>query len=145
MIITEKLLFAVHQGTYCGHQAGIIMENHCLPLACSHVSDQSQRWKNAPVAEFGFQALWESVDDVEEFFDLHLGFPGGYLESAFETGPSGLFVYEVEYSTDQVVEDADPDDEDYWQHLRGGIERRPTPEELEPLTRGHAPWGGVVL
>jgi hypothetical protein len=126
-MITEKLLFAVHRGTVAGEPAGIIMEGHCLPLACSHSS-----WEGtgAPVAEDGIYALWEATGDVEEFFGelgiTHIRQINDFME------PNGLLVYEVSYDAEMPL-------------LRYGDVRRPTPDELAPLSHGGAPWGGVVL
>jgi len=139
-MIKEKLLFAALGGSYKGQQAAIIMQDHCLPIACSHKSYGDNR----AVAEFGLHACWEAHCNAEEFF-AHLG-----IESIRDPSPStkpngwrpeGLYVYEVSYDESAVNPDAD----DEWPHLEGGHLRRPTADELEPLTLGFAPWGGVVL
>lgn len=137
----EKLLFAALGGSYAGRRAAIIMQDHCLPIACSHKSYGDAR----ATAEFGLHACWEAHTNVEEFFE-HLkiegikepnsvvGLPAGWR-------PEGLYVYEVAYAETEIDGDADDD----WCHLAGGTLRRPTADELEPLTLGKAPWGGVVL
>lgn len=139
MIIQEKLLFVAHRGQVGGHPAGILISNHCLPVAVSHVSEEGL---GAPVAESGIMAAWESCTDVDEFFREILDMDG-VLRVPGETGYlCGLWVYETEYDSEMV------DDEDAygeWEWLQGGDVRRPTPEELEPLTRGGDPWGGRVL
>lgn len=136
----EKLLFAALGGSYKGQQAAIIMQDHCLPIACSHKSYGNNR----AVSEFGLHACWEALTNVEEFFE-YLGIEGIRDPSPTTKPngwrPEGLYVYEVEY--DETAVDVDADDD--WSHLEGGRLRRPTVEELEPLTRGFAPWGGVVL
>jgi hypothetical protein len=88
------------------------------------------------MAEDGFYSFWEATADVEDFFGA-LGI--NHIRQVSEENPSGLWVYEVSYD--------DPDDTnmDDTEWLCGGSLRRPTVEELEPLTRGEAPWGGVVL
>jgi len=138
----EKLLFAVHEGTVGSRRAGIIMEGHCLPIACSH-SDWAENPFHSPFSEYGFSACWHSVSDVEEFFlnCLEMG-EGIECGPGSEERPSGLYVYEVDYELNKV--DFDEDD-DSWSWLIGGNLRRPTDKELEPLARGRAPWGGVVL
>jgi len=138
-MIQEKLLFAVHKGSVSGRPAGIIMNDHCLPIACSHCSWDGNP-NGAPYAELGFHSLWESTTNPEEFFDI-LGLrsieggPG-------EKNPNGLWVYEVTYA--HATPDPEDDDES-WEHLTGGELRRPTIEELNPLVHGQAPWSGVVL
>jgi len=143
----EKLLFAVHMGQVSGRPAGIIMAGHCLPIACSHSSYDGH---GAPVAEDGIYACWESTTDADEFFGLGgIGLGEGIKAPRRPSvpdhpgvRPSGLYVYEVEYPESSVVEEEDMED---WPWLMGGALRRPTAEELEPLSRGQAPWGGVVL
>jgi hypothetical protein len=139
----EKLLFAALGGSYKGQQAAIIMQDHCLPIACSHGSWAGQDG-DRPHAEAGIYALWEATGDAEEFFE-HLGIEGIHDPSPATKPngwrPEGLYVYEVEYDEGVVDQDADDD----WSHLEGGHLRRPTLEELAPLTEGFAPWGGVVL
>lgn len=136
----EKLLFAALGGSYKGQQAAIIMQDHCLPIACSHKSYGNNR----AVAEFGLHACWEAHANCEEFFE-HLGIEGIRDPSPTTKPkgwrPNGLYVYEVEYDEGAVDQDADDD----WSHLEGGYLRRPTVEELKPLTEGFAPWEGVVL
>lgn len=158
MIINEKLLFVCHMGQVSGRAAGIIMEGHTLPIACSH-SSWAGKDGSLPVAESGIQACWESTTDVEAFFGEEGLNLGGGIKAPPPTAkppparthprrprgfhgwrPSGLYVYEVEYD-----EGAIDDDSEWWEHLQGGTLRRPTVEELEPLTRSQAPWGGVVL
>lgn len=139
-MITEDLLFAVHSGSVSGHRAGIIMAGHCLPIACSHAS-----WSGAGTlwTEYGIKACWESCGDVEEFFEylgLTPGISGGCAEE--DRDPQGLYVYTVSYD-EQAAASIEADDD--WDHLRGGELRRPYDFELEPLTRGCAPWDGVVL
>lgn len=133
---TEKLLFAVHRGTVSGRPAGIVGQNHALPLACSHHS-----WKdnpqNIPYTEAGFFSLWEATGDVEEFFE-HVGLSS--IETHRDDNPQGLYVYTVNY-----VPPGDDDDDESWDHLADGELRRPTIEELNPLVHGKAPWNGVVL
>ena len=136
-MIQEKLLFAVHKGTVSGRSAGIIMNDHCLPIACSHVSYDNK--KESPVAEFGFHALWESTANPEEFFGL-------LNLSNIEGGPgeedlNGLYVYTVEYE----YATPDPEDDEDWEHLTGGDLRRPELPELEPFVYGKAPWDGVCF
>jgi hypothetical protein len=127
---TEKLLFVCHGGSVGNQPAGILIDGHCLPIAFSHDS-----WvegdRGEMKAEDGLMALWESTIDVEDFFEtLGIGNPEG----------GGLWIYEVSY--DEATIDADDEDMPW---LEGGSLRRPTVEELEPLARGEAPWGGVVL
>jgi len=134
MIITEQLLFAVHKGFVSSRPAGIIGSDHCLPIACSHHSWEDNPDK-IPYAEYGFYALWESSLNVEAFFEsiyLH-NIEGG-------KNPNGLYVYTVSYDPKEVV-----DDSENWEHLQGGDLRRPTQEELLPLTEDKAPWSGVVF
>jgi hypothetical protein len=143
-MITEKLLFAVHEGSVGNRRAGIIMSEHCLPIACSHGS-----WKgkdgDLPHAEAGICACWESLTNAEEFFAA-LGFGSG-IEAGYGSGerPNGLYVYEVEYDDEGEMPDYEDLGDDEWPWLEGGTLRRPTVDELEPLTRGEAPWKGVVL
>lgn len=133
MQIQEKLLFAVHRGTVGARPAGVTIAEHCLPIACSHSSWEKQ---GSAWAEAGVYALWESLTDTEEFFGI-LGITA--IEAYKCDNPQGLYVYEVEYNPDDFVADEE------WGHLQGGTLRRPTLEELEPLMRDEAPWGGVVL
>jgi len=141
----EKLLFAVHLGLVGDRPAGIIMQNHCLPIAFSHASWEGDDGRVH--AEAGFAACWEATADVEEFF-AYLGLSSienGLLRpGSKDVRPNGMHVYEVEYDEEGVSDDED-DEEFWWVHLSGGTLRRPTAEELEPLTRGQAPWGGMVL
>jgi hypothetical protein len=157
MRIFEKLLFAVHRGETAGHKAGIIMQDHCLPIACSHAECGE---RNAPVAEQGLAVCWYLyvIADCEQFFEA-IGLTGG-IESPDpkDTEPQGLYVYEVDYD-DSLIEaykegwigencedEQDAEVPPEWTpHLAGGTLRRPTLDELEPLTRGQAPWGGIVL
>jgi len=148
-MITEKLLFAVHEGTVGHNRAGIIMQDHCLPLACSH---RSYPGHGGAASEAGIYACWEATGDVEEFFSA-LGIGPGIENGPGEANryippPNGLYVYTVEYDPDadewQEIMMSD-NRADEWPWLEGGTLRRPTAEELEPLTRGEAPWGGVVL
>jgi len=136
MLVHEKLLFAVHLGSVGSHNAGIIMSEHCLPIACSHSSWDGH---GVPHVADGFCALWEATGNVEEFFEL-LGFGPG-IESGMgsKEKPNGLYVFEVTYETGEVQ------DNECWTHLQDGELRRPLMAELEPLTRGEAPWGGAVL
>ena len=147
-MITEKLLFAVHRGiSNSSRPIGLIMENHCLPIACSHGS-----WSGcgSPYSEVGLYACWEYASGVEHFFQDLLGFGSG-IEGGPGTDekPNGVYVYEVSYELSSVVKCDDCGDDEnesiWWEHLQGGTLRRPTIEELEPLTRGQAPWGGVVI
>lgn len=145
MMVTEKLLFAVHEGSVGHNRVGIIMTGHCLPIACSHGS-----WDGCGGAhvESGIYACWEFLTDVEQFFTIALGLGDG-IESGYGSSdkPNGLYVYEVDYDPDDsafMIHD-DSATDDMWPWLKGGTLRRPTAEELEPLTRGKAPWGGVVL
>jgi len=135
------MLFAAHGGQFGGTRAAIIMQDHCLPIACSHWSYGAHR----AVAAYGLHACWKATGAAEEFFE-HLGIEG-VREPSSTVGlpdgwrPEGLYVYEVSYDESEV----DPAADDDWEHLSGGTLRRPTVEELEPLTRGVAPWEGVVL
>lgn len=136
---TERLLFVVHRGVISGRYGAIIGQNHCLPIACSHSSHVNERIApKAPIAEAGFHALWEFTMDVEEFF-ARLGMDG--IEHNGDPTVNGLYVLEVEYDENEI----DMEDEEGWGHLYGGDLRRPTLAELEPLTQGRAPWGGVAL
>jgi len=134
----EKLLFAVHVGTVGSRLAGIIMQNHCLPIACSHPSWR-ENGNDGPTSEAGLHALWEATADVEQFFE-GFGQTGG-IETMTDERPGGLWVYEVSYHDHEVTDEDDGE----WTWLCGGELRRPTLEELEPLTRGEAPWAGVTL
>lgn len=138
MITRERLLFAVHTGLVNGRRAGIIMEGHSLPLACSHSSED---------APDGIMACWESTVDVEMFFHEGLGLSDG-IEVPYGSHPGnrpqGLYVYGVEY-TEADVEEGEDAPEDEWPWLHGGELRRPTMEKLEPLAWGRAPWSGRVL
>ena len=128
--MTEKLLFAVHHGTFRGRPAGIIMGNHCLPVAVSHRSE---------VAPNGIHALWDGITDCEEFFGV---LRIECIEQTKGETPGGLFVYETEDYDDDAI---DCEDEE-WPWLGGGEFRRPTVEELEPLFRGQCQWPeGKVL
>lgn len=134
-MITEYLLFAVHAATVSNRPAGVLVDDHCLPIACSHASHDAAGAKET--AKFGFHALWESAYNPEEFFgwlNLHnIEVPGAM--------PNGLWVYTVEYE----YATPDPEDDEDWEHLTGGELRRPALDELEPFTQGQAPWGGKVL
>ena len=137
-MITEHLLFAVHKGTVSGRPAGVILCNHCLPIACSHCSWEGNP-SGASYAEFGFHALWDSCCDVDEFFEYIFissieGGPG-------DKSPNGLWVYTVQYE----YATPDPEDDESWEHLTGGELRRPEVSELNPFVHGMAPWSGVVL
>jgi len=135
-IMQERLLFACHLGSRGDRLVGILMQDHCLPIACSHKS-----WRKdgeaGPVSDSGFHALWEGTACVEEFFEaLYLmtveGGPGA------DDPHNGLWVYEVEYLEDEVEPEG-------WDHLQGGILRRPTTDEITNLAQGIPPWGGVIL
>ena len=136
--IVEKLLFAAHGGTIGDEQGAVIMQDHCLPIACSHKTYDEEGGD----LEGGIHSCWESSDDVEVFFD-HLGIDGitryGCPGIPFKDCKlEGLWVYEASYDESEI-------DFNYWSHLKGGALRRPTVEELRPLTEGLAPWDGVVL
>ena len=136
----EKLLFVAYGGTYKGKRAAIIMQDHCLPIACSHKSYDEK----GPLFEFGLHACWEAHSEVEEFFE-HLDIEGildrDPTKKPSGWHPEGLYVYEVDYDEAEI----ETGEDDNWRHLQGGDLRRPTSEELEPLTRGLPPWDGVVL
>ena len=136
-MITEHLLFATHGGIVSGRPAGVLMNDHCLPIACSHHS-----WKDnpnkVPFVEYGFHALWESTTNPEEFFGL-LNLRS--IEAPLEKYPGGLWVYTVEY--DHAT--PDPEDDEDWEHLTGGELRRPALDEVHPFSFGGRPWNGVVL
>jgi len=143
-MITEKLLFAALGGSIGDKRAAIIMQDYCLPIACSHRSYDEK----GPVVEFGIHACWEAHCNVEEFF-VHLGIEGikaprnlAKLPEGWR--PEGLYVYEVSYEESEILPGGDYGNDD-WSQLENGELRRPTLEELEPLTRGLAPWNGVVL
>jgi len=130
-MITEKLLFAAHGGTNASKRAAIIMHDHCLPIACSYAN-----------IGFGLFDCWNSITDVETFFEL-LGIIAIFAPDKSDKlpvgwEPEGLYVYVVTYNERRFQGDG-------WAHLKGGTLRRPTIDELEPMTRGLAPWGGVVL
>ena len=149
MIVNEHLLFVAHEGSVGSQRAAIIMHNHCLPIAVSHSSEQR---------DDGIMACWESSCDVEEFFAaINIV---NVCRGMDDTDPlvSGLFVYAVQYVVpmhgptrpiDMSNEDRDEDDpenDDGWEHLRGGEIRRPSGVELLRLAQGEPPWdGGVVL
>lgn len=134
-MISEKLLFACQIGTVGGHLSGLVQSGSALPIAVSTKEED---------APDGLSALWGAYMDVDEFFEA-LGL-NGCIRSGFgvEERPGGLYVYEIDYYAEDVatVTIDGPDD---WSHLQGGELRRPTVEELEPLTRGKSPWGGEVL
>lgn len=138
-MINEKLLLVLHRGSVGAQPAGIFMNNHCLPLAVSHPS-----WRKdgdvGPVSEDGLHALWEATTDPEQFFEA-IGQRGGLQTFDDDDPPNGLWVYEVSYHMDEVTDEDDGE----WEWLCGGEFRRPTPDELAPLARGQAPWGGKVL
>ena len=134
-------MFCAHGGQYDGRRAAIIMQNHCIPIACSHWSYGERR----AVAEFGIHACWEACMDVEDFF-AHLGIeavrePSSTVGLPDGWRPEGLYVYEIEYDEAGIDPSADED----WSHLAGGELRRPTIREVKPLTQGLAPWEGTVL
>jgi len=148
MLVKEHMLFAAHEGSVGSRPAAIIMGGHCLPIACSHRD-----------SEEGIFPLWESeAGDVEAFFGA-LGI-ANVCPGMGDPDPlvGGLFVYTVEYvvpmygptrpadvSNDDRDED-DPENDDGWEHLRGGEIRRPSGVELLRLSQGEPPWeGGVVL
>ncbi len=108
-MIKEKLLFVVHGGTIGDRRAGIIMQDHCLPIACSH---RSYPGHGGAAAEAGICALWESMCEVEAFFAA-LGIGPG-IEAGPGVGgqynpPNGLYVYTIEYDAGA---DGGPDYED---------------------------------
>ena len=131
--ITERMLLAVHAGYVGGWRMGIIMTNHLLPIACSHGFED----EDIPLAEDGLLAVWESCADVEEYARF-LDWGEGIQTP--DDCPSGLLVYEVSYCPEAY--DLDSEDSEW---LQDGTFRRPTVDELVPLTRGEAPWGGKVL
>lgn len=148
MLIEEKLLFTCHIGTVGGRLAGLLIEGSCLPIACSH-TDDTRKDKSS---EDGFASLWGGTMDVEEFFTAiglaSYGNSGIFPGQGSKERPSGLYVYEVTYSTTEVKTeniDEDEDNADLWNHLQGGELRRPTMDELEPLSRGMSPWDGSVF
>jgi hypothetical protein len=137
-IIVEKLLFAAHGGIIGDERGAIIMDDHCLPIACSRKAYD----KKGGSLEGGIHSCWESCCDAEEFFE-YLGIAGitghgcsGVPPKGWK--PEGLWVYDVSYDESEI-------DFDELSHLRGGSLRRPTVEELRPLAVGLAPWDGVVL
>lgn len=141
MIINEKLLFACQLGRIGDRLAGVIMDGTCLPIACSHAS-WAGKDGTLPYIESGIASAWEATGDIERLFgDDVLGLmPGIQVIGGTDAKPNGLYVYEVEYDESAIDEDSE-----VWEHLQGGTIRRPTTDELEPLTRGQAPWDGVVL
>jgi hypothetical protein len=138
--IDEKLLLALHRGSVGSHPAGIYMNNHCLPIAVSHPSWRPEDGEDSQTAEAGLHALWEAVTDPEEFFES-IGQRGGLQTFDDDDPPNGLWVYEVSYHMHEVHDEDDGE----WTWLCCGTFRRPTPDELAPLSRGEAPWGGMVL
>jgi len=139
---TEKLLLVAHGGTYQRDRVAIFMSDHCLPIACSHPS-WSREGDTKEISEAGLFALWESTSDVEEYFQA-LGFecirqPENMKKPHKDWKPEGLYVYEVSYEEEDIYDD------ESWEHLKNGNFRRPTIEELEPLTKGLPPWNGIVI
>ncbi len=141
-IIKERLLFAIHADHFNrefeSRLVGLLMRDTCLPIACSH------EWRTSSdeatmVCEYGFHALWETTAEVALFFE---GFGQTWSIDCLGDNPGGLWVYEVTYDEDRDVTN---DDEGGWHWLCGGTFRRPTFEELEPMTSGRAPWGGITL
>lgn len=161
---SERLLFAVHLGSQGNVPAGIIMDDHCLPLAVSH-------WNIRGDGD-GFDACWARFADTEEFFTA-IGLSGGIEDGMggvrhwFAHGettttdppdedvcakpgceltrlghrgayPNGLWVYEVEYSDAEVEDESD----DEWPWLCGGTLRRLTPAEATRIGEGLPPWDG---
>jgi hypothetical protein len=57
----SELIFAVHGGSYCSKPAGIVMQDHCLPIAVRESRD---------CGDDGFYGLWQSTGSVEEFFEI---------------------------------------------------------------------------
>lgn len=137
----EKLLFAALSGYHMGQDAAVIMSDRCLPIACSHSAVEGI---GIQISLSGFHACWESYADAVEFFNC-LGIEAirAGNEDTKPAGwkPEGLYVYEVSYEEEDVDQDCLED----WSHLMNGKLRRPTIDELEPLTRGLAPWDGLVL
>ena len=132
----SKMLFACHQGSTAGGRP-IGNLSAVWPLAFDEHCPGSS-YEDEP----GLWALWESVADAEEF--ARELFDGANLDGAGHTDNwGGLWVYEVEWHSDDVPE-LDDDDEGEWRHLRGGEFRRPTRDEvwmlLESGLRPDAPW-----
>jgi len=137
-VVTEKLLLVLHRGTVTSKPAGLFMNNHCLPVACSPPSWR-RKGEEGSTSPDGLHALWESTCDVEDFFEK-IGQTGG-LQTFDGEPPNGLWVYEVNFDLSEVTDDCDEE----WEWLCGGTFRRPTLSELEPLTVGKPPWNGILL
>jgi len=121
---TEHLLFTSRAGEVGRKPAGLLVNDNCLPIAASVDGESSPN---------GLHAAVEACVDSEELFRSVLG-----LDHV--AGP-GLWVVTVRFDDDDI----DLASESEWDHLAGGAVRRPTTEELEPLARGEAPWGGKLL
>jgi hypothetical protein len=134
----DKLLFAAHRGTYCGHRAAVIMPNTCLPIAAAESSCD---------APYGFVACWEAAGEPVEFFEA-IGITS--VEAADDNeNPGGIWVFENDGYTDDEAEafqELDPNEENTWGHLAHGLIRRPHESELLKMAKGEPPWpGGAVL
>ena len=116
---TEKLLLVAHGGTYQRDRVAIFMSDHCLPIACSHPS-----WSREYFQALGFECIRQ---------------PENMKKPHKDWKPEGLYVYEVSYEEEDIYDD------ESWEHLKNGNFRRPTIEELEPLTKGLPPWNGIVI
>ncbi len=98
----------------------------------------------------GFSALWESLGDVEEYFETiglesveDLGERAGVVDS--HTRGEGLWVLTAEWNI-ELVEQAIADGDDGWGWLRCWSLRRLTDEEASRLAKGLPPFeGGAYL
>jgi hypothetical protein len=132
------MLFACHVGMSAGCRL-VGNLSAVWPLAFDE-SCPGSSYEDEP----GLWGLWESVGDVEEF--ARELFDGASVDGAGHTDNwGGLWVYEVEWNSNDVPDDGDDDDGDIeWRHLRGGEFRRPTRDEvwmlLESGPRPDAPW-----
>lgn len=100
----SELIFAVHGGTYGSKPAGIIMSDHCLPIAVRESSDNG---------DDGFFGLWQSTCNIEEFFEIL---------NIDHCPQAGLYYLRAEFTD----EDVDSDD-DRWNHLVFGKVGVPKP------------------
>lgn len=132
-MVNDAMLFVANTGTILGvcdqdgqpATVGVMGSGWMLPIAFANPTADSDA--------LGLFAAWDATRDADDFCRDVLG------EPEYVDGP-GLWVYEVSFDPADVS-----DEGDNWDHLKFGIFRRPTPEELVDATRPEGPWNGGLM
>ena len=129
-IINDAMLFFAASGMLSG-----VCDSNRQPAVVGVMKDEWMRpiaFANPTVDTdaLGLLPAWESTGNADDFCKDVMGEPE-YVDVP------GLWVYEVSFDPADVSDQGDD-----WAHLRYGVFRRPTPDELRDATRAEGPWDG---